>query len=245
MHILYLTVNKINDKFYIGVHKQKKGYLPEEFDGYYGSGHLLKKAIKKYGKENFERITLCYDENRELIYKLEKYLVDETNPASYNLAAGGIGGFAYVNEYNRRHPRTQEDFLQARKKAVSTLLIKYGVDNPGKLESSTKKLIERNKEPQKQETIEKRSVSLIASGKVKGSNNGMYGMRGELAPCYGRSGSKHPMFNMHHTEEAKNKIKNNENLKKAKPKVECPNCGKIGGNGGMGNHIKNCKVLLQ
>jgi hypothetical protein len=39
-----------------------------------------------------------------------------------------------------------------------------------------------------------------------GEGNPMFGMSGPLAPCYGRTGSKHPMFGKHHTEEAKAKI---------------------------------------
>ena len=45
---IYKTTNLINGKIYIG--KRQK----QEFDKYYlGSGIYLKKAIEKYGKENF------------------------------------------------------------------------------------------------------------------------------------------------------------------------------------------------
>ena len=49
-YIVYKTVNIENGNFYIGVHKQ----YCEGFDGYLGSGTGLKRAIKKYGKENFK-----------------------------------------------------------------------------------------------------------------------------------------------------------------------------------------------
>ena len=43
----YKTTNSVNGHYYIGVHKT------EDFnDGYIGSGTVLKKAIKKHGKEN-------------------------------------------------------------------------------------------------------------------------------------------------------------------------------------------------
>lgn len=39
-----------------------------------------------------------------------------------------------------------------------------------------------------------------------GSNNPMYGRRGEAAPAFGRTGGAHPMFGKSHTEAAKQKI---------------------------------------
>jgi HNH endonuclease/NUMOD3 motif len=44
------------------------------------------------------------------------------------------------------------------------------------------------------------------SERNSGSGNPMFGVRGKDAPCYGRSGDKHPMFGKHHTTEAKEKI---------------------------------------
>ena len=54
MFIVYKTSNLINNHYYIGVHKQSG----TSFDGYYGSGVGLKRAIEKYGKKNFVRETL-------------------------------------------------------------------------------------------------------------------------------------------------------------------------------------------
>ncbi len=46
--IIYKTVNKINGKFYIG---QDSFNNPN----YLGSGKIFLKALKKYGKESFEK----------------------------------------------------------------------------------------------------------------------------------------------------------------------------------------------
>ena len=46
--IIYKTTNLVNGKIYIG---QDKNNNPN----YYGSGKLLKLAIKKYGKKNFKK----------------------------------------------------------------------------------------------------------------------------------------------------------------------------------------------
>jgi hypothetical protein len=57
--IIYKTTNTLNGKFYIGKSKY-------DDPDYIGSGSILKKAIKKYGKENFvkEVIEHCEDETQ-------------------------------------------------------------------------------------------------------------------------------------------------------------------------------------
>jgi hypothetical protein len=86
MHIYKIT-NKINGKWYIGKHN---GTDPN----YFGSGKLLKKAVEKYGKDNFDRIIL--EEVETDINAREQFWIGETNavddPMSYNLASGGEGG---------------------------------------------------------------------------------------------------------------------------------------------------------
>lgn len=49
-HLVYMTTNLVNGKMYVGVHSTENLE-----DGYLGSGNLIKKAVKKYGRENFDR----------------------------------------------------------------------------------------------------------------------------------------------------------------------------------------------
>jgi len=92
VYIVYKTVNKVNNKFYIGVHKCAN---PQKFDGYYGSGSLLKRAIKKHGMENFVRETLFEFDSYEKAYQKEQEIVNsiliESN-SCYNIKLGGNGG---------------------------------------------------------------------------------------------------------------------------------------------------------
>jgi hypothetical protein len=86
MHI-YKIINKVNGKWYIGKHNGRD-------PNYFGSGKLLKQAIKKYGKENFDRVIL--EEVEGDIDAREQYWIAKTSavtdPMSYNLANGGEGG---------------------------------------------------------------------------------------------------------------------------------------------------------
>jgi group I intron endonuclease len=102
VYIVYKTINKVNSKFYIGVHKCKS---IEKFDGYFGSGTLVKRAVAKYGKHNFERKILHICKNYEEAYCKEKELVTVNLIESdncYNTKLGGDGGTTQ-NEEVRKH----------------------------------------------------------------------------------------------------------------------------------------------
>jgi hypothetical protein len=103
MYIVYKTTNKLDGKIYIGIHKTSGS----DFDGYYGSGLLLWKAIDKYGKENFERETLYTVETIEEARNIERLLVDAEfceRVDTYNISIGGTGGntLAGLSEEEKR-----------------------------------------------------------------------------------------------------------------------------------------------
>lgn len=88
IYTVYKITNTINNRYYIGVHK-----TTNPNDSYYGSGLVIKEAIKKYGKENFIKEILFTFENKEEAYNKEKELVNsETlkDPLIYNVQIGGI-----------------------------------------------------------------------------------------------------------------------------------------------------------
>jgi len=96
--IVYCTHNKINHNNYVGKHTTK-----DYQDGYSGSGLLLERAIKKYGKENFETRFCCFCETNEDLNEAEKYWIAyfESIENGYNIAIGGGGG-NLGEEVNRR-----------------------------------------------------------------------------------------------------------------------------------------------
>jgi hypothetical protein len=90
-YIVYKTTNLVNKKIYVGVHKTS---LLEEFDGYLGSGTVIKRAIEKYGKSNFKRDTLFVCDTKEEAYDIESIIVDESflsRKDVYNQTIGGFG----------------------------------------------------------------------------------------------------------------------------------------------------------
>lgn len=84
----YLTTNIINKKQYIGMH------IGELTDEYLGSGVLILKAIKKYGKNNFIKEVLEICDTVEIAYNNEEKYIKQYNtvaPNGYNLSpAGGM-----------------------------------------------------------------------------------------------------------------------------------------------------------
>lgn len=89
-YIVYETTNNINNKKYIGMHST---YDLE--DSYIGSGKLIKKALKKYGRSSFTREILFICDSYEEMAIKEKELITQTiieDSNYYNLKTGGEGG---------------------------------------------------------------------------------------------------------------------------------------------------------
>lgn len=111
-YIVYKTINLVNEKIYIGVHKIKNNLD----DNYIGCGvyktqersYMIKqtafqKAVAKYGPENFIRTTLKKFPTAKKAYEYEAELVTlefcklTTN---YNMKPGGRGGFNFVDKHH-------------------------------------------------------------------------------------------------------------------------------------------------
>ena len=87
-HYIYIITNNINGKQYIGKHST---FLKK--DKYFGSGVALRNAIKKHGKENFNKKILFYCEDENELNKMEIFFIKKHNTYGngYNLTHGGDG----------------------------------------------------------------------------------------------------------------------------------------------------------
>lgn len=116
---IYITTNMANGKRYIGQKIVDKNGIWKE---YLGSGLLIKKAISKYGKENFYKdiVDIAYDAN-ELDNK-EKEWIAKYNAAGvndfYNLTKGGR---SFVGFYNINDPVQTEIVNRKRTATVNAM----------------------------------------------------------------------------------------------------------------------------
>ena len=193
---IYITENKINGKKYIGQKKSTK-FLDTK---YLGSGAILQKAIKKYGKENFIVSMICECNSKEELDEMEIYYINlynaQNDSSFYNLTKGGESGLGGPKFKGHKH--TDEA-----KEAISNKL--KGENNPfyGKTHSDECRRIMSEKAkcrgPVSQETREK--LSKVHKGvKFTDEHKRKIGeaQKGEKGNNYGKKLS----------DEVKNKISN-------------------------------------
>jgi hypothetical protein len=86
-YLIYKIVNKINNMIYIGCH-----VTTNINDRYMGSGTNIKKAIKQYGLENFDKYILYqFDNEVDMLNKEEELVSREfiSEENNYNIIVGG------------------------------------------------------------------------------------------------------------------------------------------------------------
>lgn len=89
-YIIYKTTNQLDQKIYIG-----KASGIRVFNNYLGSGVHLRRAIKKYGRENFKRRIIDDAQNMKELCEKEIFWIDfygSRDPEiGYNITEGGEG----------------------------------------------------------------------------------------------------------------------------------------------------------
>jgi len=144
LYYLYKITNLINNKIYIGVHQTSN-----LDDGYYGSGININRAIKKYGKENFNKEILEFFKTEEDMFIKEKEIV---NPDFlklnyvYNITEGGKGSFTYINSLpNQGHKPGQQRIASQ----IAADKLKYDLEHRKmfveKMRKSNRKRVEEGK----------------------------------------------------------------------------------------------------
>ena len=99
-HYLYKITNKLNGKYYYGIHS-----TDNLNDGYMGSGKNICKAYKKYGKENFIKEYIEFFDNRNDLLNAEQQIVNEKmllDNNCYNIIPGGYQSEALQEFYETK-----------------------------------------------------------------------------------------------------------------------------------------------
>lgn len=89
---IYKVTNKINNTFYIGQHKKRA------FDkNYFGSGIIISRAIKKYGKNWFSVEVLDWCKSLDELNRLEELYISKNinNPLCLNISQTAVKGNTY------------------------------------------------------------------------------------------------------------------------------------------------------
>lgn len=125
--IIYKTTCLINNKVYIGQHSGID-------ENYFGSGNLIIKAIKKYGKENFIRETLRECSTQKELDAFEYVFIkrfDSCNPEiGYNILPGTANRFGSVNPATLLLKGRKMPEEQKAKMRVSAIGKYAGIQNP-------------------------------------------------------------------------------------------------------------------
>ena len=238
IYIVYKTTNLVNRKFYIGVHKQDF-FLPIIFDGYLGSGPVLKKAIKKYSEENFSRETLFVYYTSEEAYAKERELVNDEFIArkdTYNCCGGGMGPSFHSKETRRKMSKAQSGEKHAM----------FGKKHSPETRQKMSKARSGANNPFYGKTLSPEERLLI-SKRFSGENHPMYGKKQSeetkekrRQSMIGKNvGKKHPP----RSEEQCKAISERLTGKK-QPTIQCPHCGLIGSVSNLKRwHFDNCPYL--
>ena len=93
--VIYQITNLINGKIYVGAH-----ITYNVNDKYMGSSKYLKKDMKEFGRQNFEKIPIHIFDNKDDMKNKEAEIVTRKfchREDTYNRMVGGITEFTWVN----------------------------------------------------------------------------------------------------------------------------------------------------
>jgi NUMOD3 motif len=175
-YLVYRITNSINGKSYIGCHKTH-----DKDDGYMGSGTMLKRAHKKYGIENFKKEILFEASSSGEMFTKEKELV-VLGPGSYNINAGGHGGFDFINKNGFNYKGF--DTVAERNAAVSPFKKGHGGFGGGQKSVELKRGIHNPDVPRYTQGMKGKHHSDAAKEKISAANSILFSGSGN--PNYGK-----------------------------------------------------------
>ena len=165
--IIYQIQNKITKQLYIGYSTKFNSNKLFQKSSYWGSGIRIQNAIKKYGKEEFERKVLLKNIfDFEELQRYERLWIKKKNskkPNGYNLTDGGRGRFG-----DKASKETRQKLKKSRKK--------YWETHPEAKEKMSKKMQGENNPFFKKKHSEKTKQKMKENHwDCSGVNNPWYG----------------------------------------------------------------------
>lgn len=191
-YIVYETTCLVNQTIYVGCHATN-----DLDDGYLGSGNLLKKAIKKYGKHRFERKILHQFDNPADMFAKEQEIVTEEfikSRKTYNLVVGGSGGFKILNIDVWKTKLKESSILRENKQPM--LGKTHSEESKQKISSANKGRTPWNKGSpgtwigRTHSEESKQKISQSRKGLTAGEKNPMYGKSAVAGRKWYHDGSK-------------------------------------------------------
>lgn len=206
-YIVYLTVNMINGKSYIGYHQ----CTTDGFDGYIGSGKILSNAIQLYGREcfvryNIERFDNEYDA-RNLEQEILVYLDASSNRSYYNVKNSSVGFSSEdATKHWRKYYESDLYLYEHREEKSKKRTYMNSLDTaPFKNSDIQRELSKRahkarnediKNNPEKYSEIGRKGASALSweqrslGGKISGKRNAESGHLQKIASSGGKAGGK-------------------------------------------------------
>lgn len=151
-YTVYMHKNKINGKVYIGITKRNPQYRWNDGKGY--NNQYFKKAIQKYGFDNFEHLilykNLTQKEAEQKEIELISYYKSSERNFGYNISKGGM-----VNNGVPCKEETKQKISKANRG------IKNGMYGKHHTEEEKKKISEASKKLWKNQEHRKRMLKLL------------------------------------------------------------------------------------
>ena len=184
-HYIY-KITRFDGKYYIGMHS-----TDDLDDGYFGSGQLLWKSIKKHGKEKHLKQILEFLPSRRELKTRERELVNEeimNDPLCMNLKLGGEGGWDHITSKQQRENskrgnakmrvlRQTNAEWAAKESASRSASLKSQYDSGRKVAGAALIVSEMQKRANTPEAIEKRKATFQARSHQKGEKNSQFGVK--------------------------------------------------------------------
>ena len=188
--VIYKITNLLDGMVYVGQDSKNRS-------SYFGSGLLIKRAIEKYGKENFKREILEHCNTKEELNQREVYWIKKLNAKEngYNICGGGQG---------QNHDDIKKRFSETKKGVNNGMFGRKHTDevkkivsekNKGKVRTEEHKqklrdhILNRNFDQQKKEEIFKK-ISEKLKGKTKTEEHRLKLSKANLGKTSLRKGAK-------------------------------------------------------